>query len=74
MSKSDILAELPKLTPEDRGEILDHLWRLEEEAAIRRGPTEAEKALLDKELADFLANPGAGAPWSETEARLRHRA
>jgi putative addiction module component (TIGR02574 family) len=69
MSKADILAELPKLSAQDRGEILEQLWRLEESA----GPTEREKALLDEAQAAYEANPGAGAPWSEVEARLRKR-
>jgi putative addiction module component (TIGR02574 family) len=70
MSKAEILAELPKLSAQDRGEILAQLWRLEEAA----GPTENEKALLNEAQADYEANPDAGAPWSEVEARLRKRA
>jgi putative addiction module component (TIGR02574 family) len=67
MSKAEILAELPKLSAQDRGEILGQLWRLEEAA----GPTETEKALLDEAQAAYDANPAAGAPWAEVEARLR---
>jgi putative addiction module component (TIGR02574 family) len=70
MSKAEILAELPKLSAQDRGEILEQLWRLEEAA----GATEKEKALLNEAQADYEANPDAGAPWSEVEPRLRKRA
>ena len=42
-----------------------------EEAA---GPTEREKTLLNEAQADYDANPTAGAPWREVEARLRGRA
>jgi len=69
MSKAEILAELPKLSAQDRGEILDQLWRLEESA----GPTEREKALLNEVQASYDANPNPGAPWSEVETRLRKR-
>jgi putative addiction module component (TIGR02574 family) len=69
MSKAEILAELRRLSPEDRGEILEQLWRLEEAA----GPTENEKTLLNEAQAAFEANPNAGAPWAEVEARLRQR-
>ncbi len=69
MSKTEILAELPKLSAQDRGEILEQLWHLEEAA----GPTEREKTLLNEAQAAFDANPSAGAPWSEVEARLRKR-
>ena len=74
MSKADILAELPKLTADDRGEILDQLWSLEEQEAVRRGPSAQEKALLDTELADYAANPNAGSSWADVQARLRQRA
>jgi len=70
MSKTEILAELPKLSAQDRSEILEQLWRLEEAA----GPTATEKALLNEAQAAYDANPNAGAPWSEVEARLRRRA
>lgn len=69
MSKADILAELPKLSAQDRGEILEQLWRLEEAA----GPTENEKALLNEAQAEYDADRNAGAPWTEVEARLRKR-
>ncbi|MEJ1972633.1 MAG: hypothetical protein WDM96_09285 [Lacunisphaera sp.] len=67
MSKVEILAGLTKLSPQDRREILEKLWQMEEAA----GPTLREKALLDEAQADYDANPQAGAPWSEVEARLR---
>lgn len=69
MSKTEILAELPKLSAQDREEILEQLWRLEEAG----GPTDREKTLLHEAQAAYDANPNAGAPWSEVEARLRRR-
>lgn len=69
MSKAEILSALPTLSPQDRGEILEQLWRLEEAA----GPTEREKKLLDEAQAAYDASPSSGAPWSEVQARLRRR-
>jgi putative addiction module component (TIGR02574 family) len=69
MSKAEILAELPNLSARERGEILEQLWRLEEAA----GPTEREKAVLNEAQAAYDANPAAGSPWAEVEARLRAR-
>ncbi len=69
MSKAEIVAELPKLSAHERGEILEQLWCLEEAA----GPTEREKTLLIEAQAAYDANPSAGAPWSEAEARLRRQ-
>ena len=71
MSKSEILAELPKLNPQERTEILDRLWHLEEQEALRVGPSPKEKALLDRELNDFKSTGDAGAPWKEVESRPR---
>ena len=67
MSKAEIIAELPKLSPQERGEILDQLWRMEEAS----GPTSREKALLDEAQASYDADSGVVTPWSEVEARLR---
>jgi putative addiction module component (TIGR02574 family) len=67
MSKAQILEELPRLTPQERAEILDCLWSLEEKA----GPTETEQLILNEEQSDYDADPSAGAPWHEVESRLR---
>ena len=67
MSKAEILAELPKLFAPDRREIFAQLWRLEEAA----GPSDREKPLLQEAQTAYEANPQAGAPWAEVEARLR---
>lgn len=69
MSKAEILAALPRLSPEDRSEILEQLWRMEEVA----GPTAYEKAILDEAQAAYEANPEAGSPWADVQARLRKR-
>lgn len=69
MSKAEILAELPKLSAQERREILAQLWRLEEAG----GPTDREKALLKEAQASYEADPAAGTPWSEVEDRLRKR-
>jgi putative addiction module component (TIGR02574 family) len=67
MSATEILAELPRLSAPERAEIMDRLWHLEEAT----GPTEREKTLLNEAQANYEANPSAGAPWREVEARLR---
>jgi putative addiction module component (TIGR02574 family) len=69
MSKAEILVELPRLSPQDRAEILERLCSLEETA----GPTDREKALLNEAQAHYDANPADGSPWSEVERRLRRR-
>ncbi|HXR06637.1 MAG TPA: hypothetical protein VN765_04850 [Candidatus Acidoferrum sp.] len=74
MSKSDILEELPNLGHGDRREILERIWEIEE-ADLLKGtePDAEEKTLLDGELEEYQANPGAGAEWREVEPRLRRQ-
>ncbi len=69
MSKAEILGELPNLSQDDRREILNRLWALEEET----GPSEAERRLLEEAQASYEADHNAGSPWAEVQARLRQR-
>lgn len=69
MSKAEILAELPRLSAQERSEILVQLWRLEESA----GPTPHEKAILQEAQTAYDANPAACSPWAEVQARLRQQ-
>jgi hypothetical protein len=72
MSKEQLVAELAKSTPEERWEILETFWSPEEQANLDPGgPTEEEKALLDRETEEYENNPKIGAPWAKVEARLR---
>ena len=61
----EILAELPRLSANERAEIMDQLWRLEEAA----GPTEQEKTVLNEAQASYDANPSDGVPWREMSKR-----
>jgi putative addiction module component (TIGR02574 family) len=75
MSKTEILEELPKLTPQERFEIRLKLAELDGD----RWPddddplTDEQKALLDARLADMEQNPGASIPWDEALKRIESR-
>ena len=71
MSKMEILAELPRLELADRREIFDRICEMEERDLLTGGATDEEKALLDRELAEYRQNPEAGSSWNEVEARVR---
>lgn len=72
MSKAEILHELPKLGLHERREIFERIGELEEQDLLKGGePTTEEKALLDRELAEYRQNSEAGSTWAEVEARLR---
>jgi putative addiction module component (TIGR02574 family) len=75
MSKADILAELPKLTPAERQEVRLKLARLDGDEWLDADDplTDAEKALLDARLAAYEKDPDAGSSWEEVEARIRAR-
>ena len=75
MSKADIIAELPRLTPADRQEIRLTLAKLDGEAwlDVAEALTDAEKALLDARLAAYAKDPEAGSSWEEVEGRIRAR-
>lgn len=69
MSKTEILAELPRLSIQDRSEIFAQLCHLDEAS----GPSANEQTMLNEAQLAYNANPTAGAPWPEVEARLRRR-
>jgi len=74
MSKAEILQELPKLKPDERQEVLERLWDLEDQDLVNGlGPSPEEKAILDRELAEYQRTSDAGAPWQDVKKRLRLR-
>ena len=74
MSKKEIIAELPKLTSDDRREILDMIWELDGGDWLDRGElTHDERMLIEQRLAEHEKNLEAVVPWEDVEARLRHR-
>ncbi|OGV69322.1 MAG: hypothetical protein A3K19_18710 [Lentisphaerae bacterium RIFOXYB12_FULL_65_16] len=75
MSKTEILEALTHLTAADRGVVWECLWELEERGLVEdRGPTDDEKALLDRELEAYQRDRDGGSPWPEVAARLRRKA
>ena len=75
MSKTEILAELPKLTPAERQEVRLKLTQIDGEEWLDTNEplTDTEKALLDARLAAYEKDPDAGSSWEEVEARIRAR-
>ncbi len=74
MSKSEILEEIAKLPPEERQDLYETLWDMEgRQIAESQGPTEEEKALLDRELEEYEKNPWQGITLEELEGRLRQK-
>ena len=71
MSKSEILDELPKLTPEERQEVRLRLAELDNDDWLDDGAlTAAEKALIEQRFRDLETDPQSSIPWKEAEIRL----
>ncbi len=75
MSKSEILAEIPKLTKAERYEIRVKLAEIDGDGWLDDDDplTDAEKTLLEARLEDMEKHPEKSIPWAEAEARLKAR-
>jgi putative addiction module component (TIGR02574 family) len=69
--KADLLAEVMKLSPSERLELIAAVWDTLSGDDVPITPD--ERAILDERLADLEANPDAHSPWSEVKARLEQR-
>ena len=71
MSKTEILDELPKLTPGERQEVRLRLAELDQDDWLDEGVlTNAEKALIEERFRDLEANPQSSIPWDEAKGCL----
>lgn len=71
MSKAEILAELTRLTPQDREEVRLRLAELDKDDWLDEGTlTDREKALIEERFRDLEASPHSSIPWADAKARL----
>jgi hypothetical protein len=74
MSKTEILAELPKLRPEELAEVQAKLDELVGEVWLDGGElADTDKVALDEALAEYQKNPDAGSSWDEVKARIQSK-
>jgi putative addiction module component (TIGR02574 family) len=57
-----------QLSVEEQIELVEALWDSIVERNAVPGPTEAQKAELDRRLLEHAANPDDAVPWSEVKA------
>jgi len=67
MSTTEILAQLPRLTPEERDLVRSRLDDIDSSAPL----TPAEKKFVDQRVAAYRQNPDAGVSWAVAEAEIR---
>jgi hypothetical protein len=73
MSKAEIIAELPKLTEEERYEIRVRLAELDSNGWLDSDDplTDEDKQLIDRRLAEHEANPRSAISFAEYKSRLQ---
>lgn len=67
MSTTEILAQLPRLTPVEREAVRARLDDIDAAAPL----TPDEKRLIDERVAAYRQNPGASVAWAVAEADIR---
>ncbi len=74
MSKTEIIAELPRLSLHELAEIQGKLDELVGDAWADRGElSDGDKSSLDAEIEAYRADPVAGSPWAAVRARVEAR-
>ena len=72
MGKTEIIAELPRLSPDDLAEVQAKLDELAGAAWQDRGElSDADKQTLDATLAAYENSRDAGSSWDEVKARVQ---
>jgi putative addiction module component (TIGR02574 family) len=64
------LSEILKLSVSERIQLVEDIWDSIAAETNTLPLTDAERAELDRRLADAEANPGVGTPWGDVKARL----
>jgi putative addiction module component (TIGR02574 family) len=67
----DLAPELARLTPRQRLDLIEHLWESLEDKDIP--VTDAQRAELDRRIADFDQDREHSIPWDQLKAELRQR-
>lgn len=73
MSKAQIIDELPKLSPNERREILHRIHEIDHDGWLAEDLLPEEIVLIEQRLADHQKDPDSAVPWAEADARLAKR-
>lgn len=67
------LSDLLELPVAERLKLIEAIWDSIAEAPDGVHLTEAQRAELERRLADYHADPDAGSPWQDVKARILGR-
>ena len=71
---NDLFAELFKLSPAERIQLAEDLWDSVAAEPDKLEPlSDAQRAEIERRLAEHVRNPSAATTWSEVRARLWSR-
>ena len=71
MSSAEIIAQLPRLSPQERAAVQAKLDELAGEAWQDNGElSDADRQGLDAALKAYAASPDAGSSWDDVKARV----
>jgi putative addiction module component (TIGR02574 family) len=73
MTRSELVAELMKLDPEERRLAAEELWDSIAEEDVLREFSDEELAEIERRDAEFQADPSTAIPWEDIRAELRKR-
>jgi putative addiction module component (TIGR02574 family) len=68
--KSIRLSDVLELPISERLKLVEAIWDSIADAPEALELNEAQRAELDRRLAEYERNPSAGSPWSEVKARV----
>ena len=71
MNKASLVAEIRRLSPEERLDLIEDIWDSLDETDIMVSPTEVQLAEAKHRLEEHRRNPGTAIPAEEVLAELR---
>jgi len=73
MNKATLIAEIGRLSREERLDLIEDIWDSLDETDIMVFPTVGQLAEAKRRLEEHRTDPGSAVPWEEVRDELRAR-
>lgn len=73
MDVASVLQEVSSWPVEDRIRLVETVWDQLVDQGVEPELTDAQKAVLDRRMAELAANPKIGIPWEDVQAHIRRQ-